>query len=1427
MCRQTKVLATILLLSVLAFSLRQSTPPAQAWTPTQVWATAAVQSDPTAAASNTATHSIYLAFVTGSAPEPAIIPETTVVLSPQTTTALSGISSNGSTFEFAGQPPELAEVDPGDVIVGVHDVLAPGGFLRRVTAVTTTAQGTILLTEQATLEDAIQDGSFHIEETLTPDEITSITLVPGVALVPSSRTDDGLQNQFVFEFKNAVLFDKDGNPDNNDFQVEANGKVTFTQHFEFDVDIDFWKLETVEFISTSDVTHELEWESTLSDTITEDIEFGKISFGRRVIPVAGFPVYYEPILSLIITPSGTFKTGVKTGVSYSTTVESGLRYAGGQWQEIGSASNDFTYTPPSLVAGYEAEVAAGPELFLRLYETVGPKAKLQVYGRLEIDLVADPVVILYGGLRARVGIKVDVLSRVWVDIERTVIDIRRVLLELDHFGEPYEPRAPSPPDGSTGNSLDTILSWTGGDPNPLDSVTYKVALEAGDSTPESLVCDGTPSQFCDPPTQLNPGTLYFWKVTAQDEDGNVTVGPIWRFTTGTSANQPPFQPSNPSPANNASGVGAAVTLAWSGGDPDNDPVTYDVFLEAGDNSPDNLICDDTGNTSCSPAPLALNTTYYWRVDARDSNGATAATTWQFTTGSGTNQPPLLPSSPVPANNTSNVNPAVTLSWIGGDPNGDVVTFKVYLDAGDNTPDQLVCDNITTISCNPGPLNFGQTYYWQVIATDTPGASTPGPVWHFTTGQDPGPVKTLDVALIIDSSGSMVTNDPNDLRKDAAKVFIDAMISGDQIAVIDFDDNTYVAWALQLLTADRSGPKAAVDTINSSGGTNIGAGLQVGFNELNSSSNSNPKAAVLLTDGQGSYSNQADLYAAEGWPVFTIGLSDEADENLLQAIANQTGGKYYALTDPGQLLNVYFAIQSAISGAQEVLNTSLVMEQGDTELLTAAIDANQNAANFVTNWPGSEVNTQLTDPSGRLITPDTALTDPNVYHAKGDTYEVYRISYPVAGQWQVELYGADLAPGGEQVTLQVSQRDNELPVQDWAEVSAGSASGGGISNNGGDSERPSLVIAPDGSIYVAWNDKSNGNSEIYVRRWNGNTWVEVGTDSASGGGISNTAAESVAPYLAIAPDDTVYVTWQEEGSSDTEVYVRRWNGSAWVEVGTGSASGGGVSNDNDDSTWPIIAVAPDSTPYLTWGSTTDADNEVYVLRWNGSAWGEVGTGSASGGGISNNSGDSGRPSIAITPNGTPYVGWTDATSGDTEIYVRRWNGNNWVEPAAGSASGGGISNNNGASRPPVLTADPNGLVYAAWPDDSGGNFEIYVKRWNGSFWEVIGSTSASEGGVSNTPGNSIAPLAAAGPDGVPYITWYEGGTANSEVYVRRWNGNDWVEVGSHSATAGGISDTPGASVHSTMFIAADSVPYIAWSDNSSGDYEIYIKSGQRP
>jgi hypothetical protein len=97
-----------------------------------------------------------------------------------------------------------------------------------------------------------------------------------------------------------------------------------------------------------------------------------------------------------------------------------------------------------------------------------------------------------------------------------------------------------------------------------------------------------------------------------------------------------------------------------------------------------------------------------------------------------NTPPHTPSNPTPAPDAQPENSGILLRWSGGDADGDLVTYDVYLQADDDTPDTLLCDDSPSARCDPGDLKHGTHYYWRVVATDARGATSEGPVWHFET-----------------------------------------------------------------------------------------------------------------------------------------------------------------------------------------------------------------------------------------------------------------------------------------------------------------------------------------------------------------------------------------------------------------------------------------------------------------------------------------------------------------------------------------------------------------------------------------------------------------------------------------------------------------------------------------------------------------------
>ncbi len=170
------------------------------------------------------------------------------------------------------------------------------------------------------------------------------------------------------------------------------------------------------------------------------------------------------------------------------------------------------------------------------------------------------------------------------------------------------------------------------------------------------------------------------------------------------------------------------------------------------------------------------------------------------------------------------------------------------------------------------------------------------------------INGIDVVFVIDSSGSMSSNDSSSLRMTAAKQFVDKLGENDRGAVVDFDSS---ATLYQAFTSDHDLLYAAINRVNSSGGTSLSAGISLAIAQFTSDDYDRTdayKCIVFLTDGDGSYSSSYTTLAAENdIVIYTVGLGSGVREGMLKAIAEGTGGKYYFATSAIELPDVYVEI----------------------------------------------------------------------------------------------------------------------------------------------------------------------------------------------------------------------------------------------------------------------------------------------------------------------------------------------------------------------------------------------------------------------------------------------------------------------------------------------------------------------------------------
>ncbi|HEX4306757.1 MAG TPA: VWA domain-containing protein [Solirubrobacterales bacterium] len=174
-------------------------------------------------------------------------------------------------------------------------------------------------------------------------------------------------------------------------------------------------------------------------------------------------------------------------------------------------------------------------------------------------------------------------------------------------------------------------------------------------------------------------------------------------------------------------------------------------------------------------------------------------------------------------------------------------------------------------------------------------------------------RNLGLEMVLDRSGSM-SETVSGVEKIAmvrlATRSATAFVAKhhDQFGAVAFDVAPHTVVPLTRLNsaADAAKVDRLIDRIRAEGGTNIYKALAAGVGQIEASHERN-RHIVLLSDGiseKGTYKELVPRLRAEHITVSTVALGLGADFELLQAIAKETGGHFYATVDPRELPKIF-------------------------------------------------------------------------------------------------------------------------------------------------------------------------------------------------------------------------------------------------------------------------------------------------------------------------------------------------------------------------------------------------------------------------------------------------------------------------------------------------------------------------------------------
>ncbi|MGD1048963.1 MAG: FlgD immunoglobulin-like domain containing protein [Candidatus Krumholzibacteriaceae bacterium] len=275
----------------------------------------------------------------------------------------------------------------------------------------------------------------------------------------------------------------------------------------------------------------------------------------------------------------------------------------------------------------------------------------------------------------------------------------------------------------------------------------------------------------------------------------------------------------------------------------------------------------------------------------------------------------------------------------------------------------------------------------------------------------------------------------------------------------------------------------------------------------------------------------------------------------------------------------------------------------------------------------------------------------------------------------------------------AQRVNASGVVQWA------ANGVALCTATGDQTRPTIVSDGAAGAVITWEDRRNGNYDVYAQRVNASGVVQW---AVNGVAISTATGDQMTPAIISDGAAGAIITWVDSRPvSNYDIYAQRVNASGAVQW---AANGVAVCALAGDQNNPTIIADGVGGAIVTWWDTRSVNYGIYAQRLNASG---VAQWTANGVGLSTGTGGRYSPVIVSDGGGGAIVTWIDERNGHSspEIYAQRVSASGSVQWTANGVRMGAAA---GIFQSPQIISDGAAGAIVTWSDNRSGNYDIYAQ-----------------------------------------------------------------------------------------------------------------------
>jgi hypothetical protein len=299
----------------------------------------------------------------------------------------------------------------------------------------------------------------------------------------------------------------------------------------------------------------------------------------------------------------------------------------------------------------------------------------------------------------------------------------------------------------------------------------------------------------------------------------------------------------------------------------------------------------------------------------------------------------------------------------------------------------------------------------------------------------------------------------------------------------------------------------------------------------------------------------------------------------------------------------------------------------------------------------------------------------------------------------------------------------------------------LSNTTGFSSSPRICVDRTGAINVVWVDDTPGNQVVYFSRS-----IDGGATFSPPVGLSSVAAYSSSPQISVDGAGNISVVWESDSAPVGILFRHSTDGGATFSPPVNLAT------NTTGSIAPQMAIGVDGSINVVWEDDFNFQSDISFARSS-----DQGATFSPPTNLSHNAGNSSEAQIAVDLSGNINVAWMDDTPSNFAILFTRSTDRGATFPSVTN-----VSNSTGDSSSPQIAVDASGNIFVVWQKNipPALNQQIFFARSSDG-----GATFPTQN-VSSDSGNSINPSMAVDTTGGINLVWQDNTPGRPNVFFAR-------------------------------------------------------------